>query len=253
MAGIETGARVTVGRVKFVVRSMQEAIDSIFADGGSQGSHFHLANAYCVALAERNPLYRDVLNSGIVLADGKPVSWVSRLRRDSPPLQQVRGPSLFEAALGVGGSRAKPVRHYLLGGSPSSLARLESEIARRFPSAVVCGSASPPFRELADQEVAAQDLAILESNPDVVWVGLGTPKQDYECRRLTESLGVTTVAVGAAFDFTAGTARVAPVWMSRTGFEWLYRLISEPRRLWKRYLFGNIWFLISAIRWWGKR
>jgi N-acetylglucosaminyldiphosphoundecaprenol N-acetyl-beta-D-mannosaminyltransferase len=112
----------------------------------------------------------------------------------------------------------------------------------------VAGAYAPPFGERSVAEVTLQDAAIKESGADIVWVALGTPKQDTEALRVLESTGITTVAVGAAFDFTAGTARVAPDWMRRANLEWLYRLGSEPRRLWRRYLFGNLKFLWLAVR-----
>jgi N-acetylglucosaminyldiphosphoundecaprenol N-acetyl-beta-D-mannosaminyltransferase len=92
-----------------------------------------------------------------------------------------------------------------------------------------------------------QDNDIRSASPDIVWVGLGTPKQDFEVSRLA-SEGFMAIAVGAAFDFSAGTKKTAPSWMTTAGLEWLYRFGSEPRRLWRRYLVGNVIFLKSAMR-----
>jgi N-acetylglucosaminyldiphosphoundecaprenol N-acetyl-beta-D-mannosaminyltransferase len=117
-----------------------------------------------------------------------------------------------------------------------------------YPGIEIVGTYSPPFRALSDEEFADQDRMITESGAEIVWVGLGTPKQDVECKRMAASIPVTAVAVGAAFDFTAGTLETAPAWMRKAGIEWLHRLSSEPKRLWKRYLFGNTRFLYSAIR-----
>lgn len=128
------------------------------------------------------------------------------------------------------------------------LVKLQQNLEARFPGVEIVGTYSPPFRSLSEAELDAQDELILRSGADIVWVGLGTPKQDHEVRRLADSLHVTACAVGAAFDFTAGTKREAPKWMTRVGLEWTFRLISEPRRLWKRYLIGNFVFLAAIIR-----
>jgi len=93
-----------------------------------------------------------------------------------------------------------------------------------------------------------QDRRISATTPDIVWIGLGTPKQDWEARRLAASIGATTIAVGAAFDFAAGTVMEAPKWVRTIGFEWFFRLCSQPKRLWRRYLIGNSRFLVVALK-----
>jgi N-acetylglucosaminyldiphosphoundecaprenol N-acetyl-beta-D-mannosaminyltransferase len=113
---------------------------------------------------------------------------------------------------------------------------------------VLAGAESPPFRDLTDDEKREQDERIRASGADIVWVGLGTPKQDFEVERLVETMPVLAAAVGAAFDFTAGTVKPAPEWMQRNGLEWAHRFASEPRRLWRRYLIGNVEFVRAAGR-----
>ena len=110
------------------------------------------------------------------------------------------------------------------------------------------GAESPPFRELSATELKEQDERIRSSGATCVWVGLGTPKQDYEVSRLAAALPVTALAVGAAFDFLAGSVPQAPRWLQRSGLEWCYRLAREPKRLAKRYLWGNPRFLLSVAR-----
>jgi N-acetylglucosaminyldiphosphoundecaprenol N-acetyl-beta-D-mannosaminyltransferase len=152
----------------------------------------------------------------------------------------------MEAALDASGPDGP--RHYLLGGSPATLAVLESQIAERWPGAVVVGAESPPFRALSVAEVAEQDARIRDSGATIVWVGLGTPKQDWEVARLAASVPVVAMAVGAAFDFIAGVKPQAPIWMQKSGTEWAFRFASEPKRLAKRYLWGNPRFLVAAAR-----
>jgi N-acetylglucosaminyldiphosphoundecaprenol N-acetyl-beta-D-mannosaminyltransferase len=210
------------------------------------GVHVHLANAYTIALADRDDAYRQLINRGVAFADGKPITWVSRLARHKPRIQQVRGPQFFLDVLDIG--RSSGVRHFLLGSTDGLLDLMRARLAERFEGIEIVGSYSPPFRPLTADETAAQDELIRQSDADVVWVGLGTPKQDIEAARLALSTTRPAVAVGAAFDFAAGNLRVAPIWMQRAGLEWSFRLASEPRRLWRRYLFGNLRFVWAVVR-----
>ena len=203
----------------------------------------HLLNAYSFVLADSCPRLRRLLEtSGLNLADGKPVSWASRVGKRVVP--QVRGPAFFEQTFDLG--REFNLRHFLLGGTPSTLDALVTGLTRRYPGAAIVGTDSPPFGSPVDY--AVQDQRIRDSDANIVWVGLGTPKQDYEARRIAEALSIVTVAVGAAFDFSAGTKKSAPRILQRFGMEWLFRLATEPRRLWRRYLIGNFAFLGIVIR-----
>jgi N-acetylglucosaminyldiphosphoundecaprenol N-acetyl-beta-D-mannosaminyltransferase len=139
-------------------------------------------------------------------------------------------------------------RHFLLGGSPATLEALLAHLATTYPAAEVVGAESPPFEAPTALDLAERDARILASGATMVWVGLGTPKQDVEVRRLADALPVVALAVGAAFDFLAGTKPQAPEWMQSNGLEWAFRLASEPGRLGKRYLWGNTVFLEEALR-----
>lgn len=215
-----------------------------FVTGGTGSLDVHLVNAYSVALASKDPKLRDVYrDASLVLPDGKPLAFFSRIR--NPDARQVRGPAFFEDVLDLG--RGFGLRHFLLGSTHETLSKLESEILMRFPGANIVGRESPPFRPLTRDELELQNAAIASSGADIVWVGLGTPKQDFEAQRLAMETGVTAVAVGAAFDFTAQTKPSAPHWMSAVGAEWVFRLASEPRRLWRRYLIGNAQFLWAVL------
>ncbi|NYJ05879.1 WecB/TagA/CpsF family glycosyltransferase [Petropleomorpha daqingensis] len=215
------------------------------------GVPWRLVNTWSIALAHRQRGYASVLRGdGVNLADGKPVAWVLRAlgRRhgSSTVAAQVRGPDFFPHVLDVG--RRAAVRHYLLGGTAETLERLQTVIAERFPGCRVVGAEAPPFRPLTHDERAAQDERIRSSGADVVWVGLGTPKQDIEAQRLAAALDRPVVAVGAAFDFLAGTKSEAPRWVQRAALEWLFRFASEPGRLWRRYTLGLLFFARVALR-----
>lgn len=215
---------------------------------GQTPNAYRLVNSYSLSLADKEPDYHRLLATrGVNLPDGKPlVVALNLLSRRGESFSQVRGPSFFVGSLERG--RAQGIRHYFIGGSPETLKRMLNEADRRYPGLEIAGSFSPPFRPLTDEERREQDEQIKASGADIVWVGLGTPKQDFEAQRICERVGVSTAGVGAAFDFLAGTKREAPQLLSRLGLEWVFRLATEPKRLWKRYLFGNSRFLLLVVR-----
>lgn len=237
----------TLAGIPFAVTSLAEASNllcrsAIEAQGGAD---IHLLNAYSIALAERDMDYRDcVVRSSCNLPDGKPLSVLTRMSKAR--LAQVRGPSFFEKVMDEG--RVLGVRHFLLGSTPETLAALKVSLETRYPGVSIVGTLSPPFRASTEAEVKERDATLMSSLPHIVWVGLGTPKQDFEARRLARDCSVVAVAVGAAFDFSAGTKREAPPWVRTIGAEWLYRLAAEPRRLWRRYLIGNLVFVWAVVR-----
>lgn len=240
----------TIGPVDLVASSPSDAALELveLAQGGNgPGVHVHLVNAYTIALANQDAGYRHALSgTALNFPDGRPLAWVSALRGNNPKLTQVRGPTLFADILRLGEPRG--LRHYLLGGTPEVLAALVTELHRRHPDLKIVGAESPPFRPLTAREQSSQDARILHSGADIVWVGLGTPKQDFEAARLASTVTALPIAIGAAFDFMAGTKAEAPAWMSQVGLEWVFRLASEPRRLWRRYLVGNLLFICAVAR-----
>jgi N-acetylglucosaminyldiphosphoundecaprenol N-acetyl-beta-D-mannosaminyltransferase len=213
------------------------------------GIDVHLCNAYTLALADRDPeLHRLLSRAKMNLPDGTPVVWANRAlhRGQDVPRQRVRGPSLFQDVFERG--QESGVRHYLLGSTPDVLDALVLRLTDQYPKAEIVGTDSPPFRELTEAEISEQLARIESRDPDIVWVGLGTPKQDFECARLAATMRHVVIGVGAAFDFAAGTKPEAAEWVQRSGLEWVHRFAHEPRRLWRRYLFGNTRFLRAATR-----
>jgi len=172
--------------------------------------------------------------AGLVSTDGMPLVWLCRLKGQRSA-ERVYGPDLMLALCSR--SQAKAYRHFLYGASPEVLEALAARLKARYPSLKVVGSYAPPYRQLDPLEDAQIVDLIKQANPDVVWVGLSTPKQERWMAEHVERLGVPAlIGVGAAFDFHSGRKRQAPRWMQRSGLEWLFRLLSEPRRLWRRYL-----------------
>lgn len=245
---ITTFPVVTVARVPFHVTTLEDASDWIVESASQRRAHpnVRLANAYNVALAQTDAEYGSLLiDEGLNFPDGAPVAWFMNRHREVGRAGRVRGPSLFPLTLEK--SVARGTRHFLLGGTPETLARLEENINADYPGIVIAGSYSPPFASIDAAYISDCAERVQASGADIVWLGLGTPKQDQLGSALAREISTVTVNVGAAFDFLAGTVDEAPVWVQRSGFEWLFRLASEPRRLWRRYLIGNIQFLSAAI------
>ena len=215
----------------------------------STGIDVHLCNAYTLALADRDPDFHRLLRGAMMnLPDGTPVVWANRLLHpdEDIPKQRVRGPSLFLDVFELG--QDVGLRHYLLGSTPEVLDSLQTNLEASYPATRIVGVDSPPFRDLTGPEQADQMARIESSAADIVWVGLGTPKQDIECARMAAESKRVFVAVGAAFDFAAGTKAEAAPWMQNNGLEWMHRLSQEPGRLWKRYLFGNARFVRATLQ-----
>lgn len=249
MANTHQAERASVGLVPFEVTSFTGAADAVLkAVDAKQPMPVRLSNAYCVALASQDKSYERLLNEpGLNFPDGAPVVWFMRARAGlSRRPRRVRGPSLFHEVLDRG--RTTAVRHFFLGTTESTLASLQGEINARFPGTIVAGHHAPPYGPLSESFLDECARQVQASNANLVWVALGTPKQDFVASYLAEKLRMPAIGIGAAFDFTAGTAKEAPLFIQRSGLEWAFRLATEPRRLWRRYLFGNVSFFISAIR-----
>jgi len=198
--------------------------------------------AHTLVEAQRDRSLRERINRAtIATPDGMPLVWLCRAA-GHPDVTRVYGPDLMLALCEAGCSSG--LRHYFYGGAEGVPEMLAAELTRRFPDLQVAGTLSPPYRPLTAQEDAAIVEQINATRPDVVWVGLGTPKQDFWVADHRGKVNAAAlIAVGAAFDFHSGRVKQAPRWIQRSGLEWLYRLIQEPRRLWKRYLVDNIIFL----------
>lgn len=204
----------------------------------------HLCNAYTLSLVNSDPRLRSGLEQAdLNLPDGAPVAWLGRRLGTAGP---VRGPALVGDVARSGSEYG--LRHYLYGGAPGTAEAMAGRLRRHAPGVRVVGWESPPYREVTDSDLDAVAQRVQAVNAQVVWVGLGTPRQDYVVPLLARRAGVTVVPVGAAFDFWAGSVRQAPRFLHGTGLEWVYRLGVEPRRLWRRYLFGNPRFVVNALR-----
>lgn len=206
----------------------------------------HLCNAYTLSLARRNPCLEAALNADQMnLADGMPLVWLGRRLGIHSMTGRVYGPDLMLEVLDRG--RERGLRHYFYGSTPEVLDRLTRGLRSRLHGLQIAGWEAPPFRPTTAEEVDAAIRRMHAARSDVVWIGLGTPKQDEFVHRFAARIGRPTVAVGAAFDFLAGTVPQAPSLVQNLGLEWAYRLAREPRRLWRRYVFGNPRFIGGVL------
>jgi N-acetylglucosaminyldiphosphoundecaprenol N-acetyl-beta-D-mannosaminyltransferase len=181
----------------------------------------------------------------IVTPDGAPVAWMLS-RFGYPGQQRINGPDLMWRYCEKAAMTGEPI--YLYGGMPETLDILQRRLMQTFPGLLIAGAYSPPFRELMKEEDETVVARINASGARTVWVSLGCPKQEKWMAAHRGRIQAVMIGVGAAFDYHAGTLNRAPKWMQNAGFEWLHRLISEPRRLWKRYLITNTVFVVLAAR-----
>ena len=191
--------------------------------------------------------YRDVVNRAqMVTPDGMPVVWLAR-GKGFKEVERTYGPDLLLKVCKEG--QQKELRHFFYGGTEEVCGRLKTALAAQASSIRIVGMYSPPFRELTDAENEKIVTMINEAQPDILWVGLGSPKQDFWMSKNRDKLtGPVMLGVGAAFDFLSGIKPQAPRWMQCSGLEWLFRLCCEPRRLWKRYFVGNTKFIVLLLK-----
>jgi N-acetylglucosaminyldiphosphoundecaprenol N-acetyl-beta-D-mannosaminyltransferase len=196
-------------------------------------------------VAHQDPAFKAVLNAAdLFCPDGIAPVWISRLRGEALP-GRVSGPDLLAAFLEA--ADREGYRSFFYGDTDETLAALRAQLAVRYPGHVIAGAYSPPFRALSAEEDAAIVRMINEARPDVLWVGLGLPKQERWIAAHLDSLRVpVVVGVGAAFGFLSGRVSRAPDWMGRMGFEWVWRFAAEPRKLWRRDLLDGPRFIAHA-------
>lgn len=217
-------------------------IDDWIVDKRRRSAHVACINAHCVTLASRDPRLAKIYNGAdIVGADGYPfVLWIRHVLRRRT--DRIAAPDTLLAL--AEHSRETGYSFFLYGGAPEVVVSMKNYLERRFPHIRIIGYLSPPFRPLTAREDARVCAEINALAPDVVCVGLGTPKQDYWIEEHLESIrGSVMIASGATFDFFGGRVKMAPDFVRRSGLEWLYRLVHDFRRLWRRYTLLNLEFL----------
>jgi N-acetylglucosaminyldiphosphoundecaprenol N-acetyl-beta-D-mannosaminyltransferase len=225
------GVRVDAMQIPDVIAQMEEWIACRDA-----GRYIAVTGMHSVMEAQHDMQFSGVLNAAdLVVPDGFPLVWLGRRQGFADLRRRVYGPELMSEFCRT--TAGKGYRHFFYGGAPGVAEELATRFAAQFPGLVIAGTLCPPFRALSleeDDEVAAR---VNNSTADVVWVGLGAPKQESWMFEHHKRLNAPVlVGVGAAFDFHTGRVAQAPRWMRENGLEWLFRLVREPRRLWRRYL-----------------
>jgi N-acetylglucosaminyldiphosphoundecaprenol N-acetyl-beta-D-mannosaminyltransferase len=235
------GTRVNAVQIPDVIAQMQDWIarrDSC--------RYIAVTGMHGVTEAKHDPQLRAALQSAsLVVPDGMPLVWLGRKHGFALP-RRVYGPELMLRFWQE--TPSARYRHFFYGGALGVAEALSTKFTRQFPGHQIAGTFSPPYRNLTPDEDREICSVINDSNPDIVWVGLGTPKQERWMRDHQNRLTAPVfVGVGAAFDFHAGRKRSAPAWMGDHGLEWLFRLAQEPRRLWRRYLLRGSEFAALAL------
>ncbi len=206
------------------------------------GDYICVSNVHTTVTASEDEEYRAIQNGGIMaIPDGGPLSTVGR-KRGAKHMERTTGPSYMGEMLKVGG-----YRHYFYGSTEETLEKLFSNLTHDYPQSTIAGMYSPPFRPMTEEEDASIIERINETSPDFVWVGLGAPKQEKWMAAHQGKVKGLMVGVGAAFDYYAGNIERAPQWMQKANLEWVYRLMQDPKRLFKRYLMTNSKFVWNAM------
>ncbi|WP_183882457.1 WecB/TagA/CpsF family glycosyltransferase [Rhizobium sp. BK512] len=222
------GVRVSAVNLKSATGLIQKAIE----DGRKE--YVCVRDAHGVVRCQKDPELRSIHNRAfLVTPDGMPLVWALK-HAGHLESDRVYGPDLMLSVFDAGSS--KGLRHFLYGATAETLEQLQARLLAKFPQARIVGSYAPPFRQLSMQEEADIADRLNRSDADIIWVGLSSPKQELWMARMRDRLEAPMlIGVGAAFDFHAGLKRQAPRVIQRSGFEWAFRLLCEPRRLWRRY------------------
>ncbi len=233
--------------VNIAITNMREVINFITDNiGDLSGKYICVSNVHTTVMSYDSPEYKNIQNTAAIrLPDGRPLSLVQK-RRGHKEAKRVTGPDLMQTLFEEASSNK--LRHYFYGSTEETLAILEKKLKEDFPNIEIVGMYSPPFRSLTEEEDQEIIKNINASKPDIVWVGLGAPKQEKWMYEHMDKVTGLMVGVGAGFDFLAGNIKRAPKWMQKCSLEWLYRLLQDPKRLFTRYMKTNFKFIWLILR-----
>lgn len=226
---------INVTNMSDTIKYIGEHLDDL------RGKYICVSNVHTTVMSYENEEYRKIQNgAAMALPDGAPLSSYSR-RKGYKQAQRVTGPDLMLELFAI--SKEKGYRHYFYGATEETLQSMKEVLERDYPGIQIAGMYAPPFRALTPQEDAQIVAKINESRPDFIWIGLGAPKQEEWMYQHMGQLQGVLIGVGAGFDYLAGYIKRAPRWMQRMSLEWLYRLLQDPKRLWRRYFTSNVKFI----------
>lgn len=239
--------RFDVFGIKYAVARTEEAVFHVLTHLKElSGKYICFSNVHTSVMGRENPEYKEVLNSSaFTFADGNPIAKLQQ-KEGYIGAERVAGPDFMEHMFRdtTDGS----VSHYFYGSSEETIKELRKNLLERYPGINIAGMYSPPFRALSEEEDKADIEMINSSGADIVWIGLGAPKQEKWMLAHKDKINGVMMGVGAGFDFHGGTIKRAPVWIRKIGFEWLYRLFQDPERLFKRYFVTNTKFICYLIK-----
>ena len=234
------GIKYAVGDIRGAVSYVLERIEKL------SGGYICFSNVFTVVTAEENKEYKQALNeASITFPDGGPIAHKLR-KKGAEKATRIAGPDFMEDLLKETADGS--ARHFFYGSSEDILDRLQENLLRKFPEMNIVGVYSPPFRDLTDDEDRDIMERINAAQADIIWVGLGAPKQEMFMYRHKGKIQGLMIGVGAGFDYQAGVVKRAPEWMQEHSLEWLHRLVTDPGRLFRRYLVTNtkfIWYSIT--------
>lgn len=229
------GVNIAVTNMTDTIRAITDNLEEW------RGKYICVSNVHTTVTAYENEEYRQIQNGAVMaLPDGGPLSSYAR-KHGYKEAQRVTGPDLMQKILKI--SAERKWKHFFYGSSQNTLDKLKEVIMIRYENVEVVGMISPPFRELTEEEDTEYIKVINDANPDFVWIGLGAPKQEIFMNAHENRINALMLGVGAAFDYESGKIKRAPHWMQKHDLEWLYRLIQDPKRLFKRYLATNLKFI----------
>lgn len=237
--------RIHVTNMDEVVEYIRKNIERL------RGKYICITNVHTIVMSYEDNKYRSIQNNAaLTLPDGKPLVALSR-RNGFPDAERVAGPDLMQRMFEIVDGNTN-LKHFFFGGSQETLELLRKSLQSKHIGISIAGMYSPPMRPVELFEVPTWDYMeedeeeiekINATNPDIVWVGLGAPKQEIWMANHIDRINAVMIGVGAGFDFHAGTIKRAPKWMQKASLEWLYRLSQDPKRLWKRYFRTNLKFM----------
>ena len=232
------GVNIAVTNMAQTVQYIENNLEEL------RGKYICVSNVHTTVMAHDNPAYRNVQNSAaIALPDGKPLSVVSR-KRGYTGAERVTGPDLMGELF----ARENGLKHFFYGDKEETLQILQQKLKEKYPDIQIAGMISPPFRSLSQEEEKAYIQQINDSGADIIWIGLGAPKQEnwmYEHQGMFQGV---MIGVGAGFSYHAGLIKRAPEWMQKMSLEWFYRLMQDPVRLFKRYFTTNLKFMLLEAK-----
>lgn len=238
--------RTNIFGVNYCIAKTEEAVHHVLEHLEElRGQYICFSNVHTTVMAKEDHSYAEILNcASMVFPDGAPIAKIQS-KRGFDFVERVAGPDFMENMF-IDTMDGK-VSHYFYGSTEKTLSHLRDQLQLKYPGLIIKGMYSPPFRQLTDEEDAEDVRRINESGADIVWVGLGAPKQEKWMNAHQGKVNAVMMGVGAGFDFHAGTIQRAPRWMRKIGMEWLYRLVKDPVRLFSRYIVTNIKFVLYLV------